>query len=80
MPIEITTEKRRHYLLMKSVGDIQDLDEWKEVSMKYFEIIAAQNSQNTISDIRELTFPQGIFSIMELVDHISEEQPISARA
>lgn len=61
---------------MKSVGDIEDLEEWIEVSMKYFEIIAAHQSLYTISDIRELTFPQGFFHMMELIDRISEEQQL----
>ena len=75
----ILSDQRDDYLLIKSSGVIEDVEEYTSLTAEYYGEISRHGAKKTIIDERELEFPGDIYDQYAQAKYLDEELPFEIR-
>lgn len=79
MPVKVTSNKEKDYLLIKATGIISSTEEWTHLPAQYYDRVKKHQATKIIINVMDLVFPADILSQCILVDTYTTELPVHIR-
>jgi hypothetical protein len=76
---QFSVKQLKEYLFIRSIGIINNLDEWLENDKRIFDLIVKHKVKKLVLDSQEVTYPESVISTYQMVDSYFANYPIEAR-
>ena len=77
MDVDFQVTNKQTYLKIRPVGMVSNIEEYKDLQFKYFEIISGHPSLKALIDTRKLSFPSKISDQVEIIRNNQENMDLT---
>ena len=75
MPVEISAQQKKNYLLISVSGVLENLEELKNLSVQFYEQVIQYETRNVVIDELQLKLTNSIMHQVELIKYYSDNLP-----
>ena len=75
MPVEISAQRKKNYLLISVSGVLENLEELKNLSVQFYEQVIQYETRNVVIDELQLKLTNSIMHQVELIKYYSDNLP-----